>query len=179
MTAEMWVMIGTGLGMVGAMGFFFRLLNTRIGDVRIDMQRMELRLNDRIDGVEKRLNGRIDEVEEHLDEKIDGVEKRLNGRIDEVEERLDEKIDGVEKRLNGRIDEVEERLSGRMERMENRLTVRMDGHDRRFDTVDERLRAVERGNAEVVGAVNMMQTIVIETLNREMDSERSAVVGAD
>lgn len=146
MTAEMWIMVGTGLGIVGAMGFFFRLLNTRIGDVRADMQRMELRLNDRIGGVEKR---------------------------------LDEKIDGVEKRLNDRIDEVEKRLGGRMERMENRLTVRMDGHDHRFDTVDERLRAVERGNAEVVGAVNMMQTIVIETLNREIDTERGAAVGAD
>ena len=139
-------MIGTGLGVVGAMGFFFRLLNIRIGDVRTDVQRMELRLNDRIDGVEKRLNG---------------------------------KIDGIEKRLNDRIDDVERRLNDRTERMENRLTVRMDGHDRRFDAVDERLRAVERGNAEVVGAVNMMQTIVVETLNREIDTERGAVVGAD
>ena len=110
---------------------------------------------------------------------IEGVEQRLNERIDGLEQRLNERIDGLEQRLNERIDGLEQRLNDGMERMENRLTVRMDAHDHRFDNVDERLRAVERGNAEVVGAVNMMQTIVIETLNREMDSERGAVVGAD
>ena len=149
MTAEMWIIIGTGLGMVGAVGYFFRILNTRIGD-----------LNTRIDDLRTDMGS----MEERLNNKIDGVEQRLNIRIDEV---------------NIRIDEAEGRSNGRMERMESRLTVRMDAHDHRFDAVDERLRAVERGNAEVIGAVNMMQTIVVETLNREIDSERAAAVGAD
>ena len=52
-----------------------------------------------------------------LEEKIDGVEKRLSARIHQVEERLDKKIDGVEKRLSARIDRVEERL----DRVEHRL----------------------------------------------------------
>ncbi len=149
MTAEMWLIIGTGLGMVGAVGYFFRILNTRIAD-----------LNTRIDDVRTDMGN----MEARLNTKIDSVEQRLNARIDEV---------------NGRIDEAEQRLNGRMERMESRLTVRMDAHDHRFDIVDERLRAVEQGNAEVIGAVNMMQTIVVETLNREIDSERAAAVGAD
>ena len=43
MTAEIWAIIATGLGIVGAMGFFFRILNTRISDIRTDAERAELR----------------------------------------------------------------------------------------------------------------------------------------
>ena len=153
MTAEMWVMIGTGVGVVGVIGLFFRILNVRIDDLRTDLASVETRLDDKIDSVETRLNDKIDDVRKDLV----SVETRLNDKIDGVETRLNDKIDGVE----------------------NRLTVRMDAHDRRFDITDERLRAVERGQGEVIGAVNMMQTIVVETLNREIDSERSAAVTAD
>ena len=117
-------------------------------------------LNVRIGDLRKDMAG----IETRLNDKIDGVAKTLNERIDDV--RTD--MVGVETRLNEKIDGVE-----------TRLTVRMDAHDHRFDITDERLRAVERGQGEVIGAVNMMQTIVVETLNREIDSERGAAVTAD
>ncbi len=168
MTAEMWVIIGTGVGVVGVIGLFFRILNVRIDDLRTDLASVETRLNDKIDDVDKRLNDKIDDVDKRLNDNMDGVETHLNDKIDGVETRLNDKIDGVETRLNDKIDGVE-----------NRLTVRMDAHDHRFDIADERLRAVERGQGEVIGAVNMMQTIVVETLNREIDSQRAVEVNAD
>ena len=55
-------------------------------------------VNNRIDGVNNRIDGvntKIDAVEKRLDEKIDGVEKRLGTRIDAVNNR----IDSVEKQM--------------------------------------------------------------------------------
>ena len=115
MSPEFWAIIGVGIGISSVFGTLFTLLNMRISDLRKDMRdmredmvRMERRINDRIDGVEKNLGARIDAVE---------------ARIDAVEAR----IDGVEGRL----------------------------------------RVVEQGQARVIGAVEMMQTIVVATLRGE------------
>ena len=66
------------------------------------LQRMETRLNTRIDGVEARLNTRMDGIET----RIDGIETR----IDDVEARLNTRMDGIETRLNARIDQLEVRV---------------------------------------------------------------------
>jgi hypothetical protein len=52
-------------------------------------------LNDKIDGVDARLDLKIDSVEHRLNQKIDSVEHRLNQKIDSVEHRLGKKIDAV------------------------------------------------------------------------------------
>jgi len=70
------------------------------------LQRMETRLNTRIDGVEARLNTRMDGIET----RIDDVEARLNTRMDGVEARLNTRMDGIETRLNARIGQLEVRV---------------------------------------------------------------------
>lgn len=87
MSPEFWAIIGVGIGISSVFGTLFTLLNVRISDLRKDMRdmredmrdmredmaRMERRINDRIDGVEKNLGARIDAVEA----RVDGVEIRL------------------------------------------------------------------------------------------------------
>ena len=77
-------------------------------------------------------------------------EKRLNDRIDEQGKNFREDLHQVE----ARIDRVETNLGAGI------------------DAVDARLRVVEHGQARVIGAVEMMQTIVVATL-------RGEEVGAD
>ena len=75
-------------------------------------------LNQKVDGVEKRLEEKIDGVEKHLEEKItrldvkiDGVEKRLEEKISSVEQKLDEKMNGLEKKLDAQLDGLDKRLT--------------------------------------------------------------------
>ena len=119
MSAEMWTMIGVGIGISTVFGAIFTLLNMRISDLRKDMRDMR--------------------------EDMARMERRINDRID-----------GVEKNLGARIDAVEARITG----VETKLGTRIDG-------VEARLRLVEQGQARVIGAVEMMQTIVVATLRGE------------
>ena len=139
MSAEIWTMIGVGIGISTVFGAIFTLLNMRISDLRKDMQDIAKNLSEEIVRSEKRTNDRIDGLEKNLGARIDGVEAKLGARIDGVEAKLGARIDGVEARI---------------------------------DSVETRLRAVEQGQARVIGAVEMMQTIVVATL-------RGEEVGAD
>ena len=78
---------------------------------------------------------------------------------------LSEEIVRSEKRTNDRIDELEKNLGARIDRVETTVNARID-------SVESRLRVVEQGQARVIGAVEMMQTIVVATL-------RGEEVGAD
>ena len=89
--------------------------------VRTDLARTEMRLVEKIDGVETRLVEKIDGVEVRLVEKIDGVETRLVEKIGGVEVRLVEKIGGVESRLGQEMTGLEARLSDRMDGLEKSL----------------------------------------------------------
>ena len=145
MTPEFWAIIGVGIGISSVFGTLFTILNMRISDLRKDMRedivRSEKRTSDKIDAVEKNLGDRIDAVEKNLGDRIDAVEKNLGDRIDAVEARV------------GRV--------------ETELGTRIDGVEARIDGVEGRLRVVEHGQARVIGAVDMMQTIVVATLRGE------------
>jgi len=62
-------------------------------------------LNDKIDGVEERLNARIDHMDNILRVTVEEVAS-LHKKVDD----LDKKVDAVEKNLSGRIDSVYEEL---------------------------------------------------------------------
>ena len=62
-------------------------------------------LNDKIDGVERRLNARIDHVDSILKVTVNEV-TALHKKVDA----LDKKVDAVDKNLSGRIDSVYEEL---------------------------------------------------------------------
>jgi hypothetical protein len=114
------------VGPLGAlMGFMWYHFNnrsektdTRIDNLRGDLNRVEEKLDKKIDtlrgelnGVEKRLDEKISSVEKRLDEKISGVEKRLDEKISSVEKKLDEKLSSVEKGLGEKIDAACDRIS--------------------------------------------------------------------
>ena len=87
----------------------------------------------------------------------------LNMRISDVRKglryvakNLSEEIVRSEKRTSDRIDGLERRIEGLEKNMGDRI-----------DAVEDRLRVVEHGQARVVGAVEMMQTIVVATLRGE------------
>ena len=102
-------------------------------------------LNMRISDLRKDMR----DIAKGLSEEIVRSEKRTNDRIDELEKNLGARIDGVETSLGARIDRVETTVNARI------------------DGVDARLRVVEHGQARVIGAVEMMQTIVVATLRGE------------
>ena len=112
------------------------------------------------------LNMRISDMRDiakDLSETIALSEKRTNDRIDGLEKNFREEFRQVEARLNARIDGVEARINS----IETTVNARIDGIDARF-------RVVEQGQARVIGAVEMMQTIVVATLRGEQEE-----VGAD
>ena len=137
MTAEFWAIIGVGVGSATVVGALFTFLNSQISELRKDLRDSVNLLIEESARSEKRVNDRIDGVEKNLRE-------------------LREDLRQVEARLNARIDGVEARIDG----VETELGIRIDG-------LDARLRTVEQGQARVIGAVEMMQTIVVATLRRE------------
>ena len=109
-------------------------------------------LNMRISDLRKDMR----DIAKGLSEEIVRSEKRTNDRIDELEKNLGARIDAVE----ARIGRVETGLGARIDDVETTVNTRIDG-------VDARLRVVEQGQARVIGAVEMMQTIVVATLRGE------------
>ena len=88
----------------------------------------------------------------------------LNMRISDLRKGQQDLGDAIvlsEKRLNDRIDGLEKNFREDLRQVNARI-----------DRVDARLRVVEQGQARVIGAVEMMQTIVVATL-------RGEEVGAD
>ncbi len=73
----------------------------------------------------------------------------LGKRIDDVNGRLDK----VNSSLSKRIDEVSSSLSKRIDEVNSSLGERIDNLGKRMDGFDERLRAVETGQAELKGLV--------------------------
>ena len=65
-------------------------------------------LDNKVDGVESRLNQRIDALDNNLNGKIDGVESRLNSKIDGVESRLDHKVNAVDNKVSDIKDKLAE-----------------------------------------------------------------------
>ena len=79
-----------------------------------DLNKVENRLNQKIDSVETRLNQKIDSVETRLNQKIDSVETGLNQKIDSVETGLNAKINNVYLeviKLQSRVGNIEEKMS--------------------------------------------------------------------
>ena len=66
---------------------------------------------EQMDGKIDNLKIEINSVEKRLEEKINSVEKRLEEKINSVEKRLEEKLNSVEKRLGEKIDAVRDRVS--------------------------------------------------------------------
>lgn len=77
-------------------------------------------------------------LEIRLDARIDELDKRVNDRIDELDKRLNDRIDDLEERLTNRIIAVENRVTS----IENRLTI-IDGQIQdiynRLDDLDKRV----------------------------------------
>ena len=70
-------------------------------EIRI-VDRIDARMDAKIDASEQRLGARID----GLDAKIDGVEQRLDARIDGLEQRLDAKIDSLDAKFDAKFTKV-------------------------------------------------------------------------
>ena len=145
------------IGIIAAAIALGALTSTLAGFVFVSLNRMESRLNNRIDGVETRLNSRMEE------QKADLVKQ------------MDEQKTDLTMHING----VETRLSNRMDEQKADLIKQMDGlkydHGRRLDSIDSRLQSVEQSQSEVKGSVETLQRVVIATLQREIEAEREPV----
>ena len=53
-----------------------------------------------------------------LDERISGLEEKVNARISGLEEKLNARISGLEEKMNARLSSVEEKLSTLEEKMD-------------------------------------------------------------
>lgn len=80
-------------------------------------------------------------------QKILGELQTNNQKID----RLDKRFDGLEKRFDGlekNVDGLTIRM-GALEKNVEGLTIRMDGFDKRFDHIDEEIKELKKGQAEM------------------------------
>ena len=93
---------GTILAMVVMFGFFYQRLETKIDKVEVRLSQRIDKVEERIDKVEQSLNERIDKLEV----RIDNVEQSLNQKIDNVEEKLRKEMTSNTKEINSRIDSL-------------------------------------------------------------------------
>ena len=66
----------------------------------------------------------------------------------------------VEERLGARLDEVNKSLGARIDEVNNRLGARLDETNRRLDGIDNRLRAVEHGQARLEGLMDGLREAI-------------------
>ncbi len=95
--------------------------------------------------LEERLGARIDETNKRIDE----TNKSLGARIDETNGSLGARIDEVNKSLGARIDETNRRI----DEMNRSLGARID-------VIDDRLRAVEHGQARLEGLLDGLREAI-------------------
>ena len=94
----------------------------------------------------------------------------LNMRISDMRKDMRD----IAKDLSETIALSEKRTNDRIDGLENNFREEFRQVNARIDGLDVRLRVVEQGQARVIGAVEMMQTIVVATLRGEQEE-----VGAD
>ena len=128
--SEPWVAVSAVAGLVLSVAAVWRIVAGATGNLRDDIRdeirsevgalRSDTRkrlaegvqsLKTRIDRVEVRLTEKVSGVEQRLTESINGVDKRQTASMLQLEARLTESINGVDKRLT----EVDRRLTGSME----------------------------------------------------------------
>jgi hypothetical protein len=107
------------LGMREEMRIGFVQMDTKIVEVKSEIQRVEFEMKAEIQRVEAKTDIKFAE----LDGKIDGVRVELNGKIDEARAELNGKIDEVRAELNGKIDGVRAELGGKIDVLDERTKV--------------------------------------------------------
>lgn len=71
------------------------------------------------------------------------------------------RIDRLESRTNDRIDQLESRTDQRFEQMEARINEKFDKVDGRFDRLENRLAAVEHGQAKLEGLLEGLREAIV------------------
>ncbi len=64
---------------------------------------------------EKRVKEYIDLKIDALDQKVDALDKSLNGKVDALDKSLNGKVDALDKSLNGKVDDLGKSLNGRID----------------------------------------------------------------
>ena len=95
-------------------------------------------------------------LEERLGARIDEVSKNLGARIDETNKRIDE----TNKSLGARIDEVNKSLGARIDETNRRIDEINRSLGARIDVVEDRLRAVEHGQARLEGLLDGLREAI-------------------
>lgn len=87
-------------------GWLERVLLPQLNEVKGELKAVNARIDGvegKIDGLEGKMEGEFKAVHSEinrLDEKVDGVDRRLGSKIDELDKRFTEKMDSFDKRLD-------------------------------------------------------------------------------
>lgn len=135
----------------------------------LTIERVEQRLNEKIDELDQRINAKVDELDQRINDKVDELDQRINDKVDELDQRINDKVDALDQRLNDKIDEVDQRLSNEIDDLEQRMTDKIDEVDQRLNnkidtvetTLNERITTVET-------TLNTKIDTVEETLNERI-----------
>ncbi len=129
------------------------VLLTVLGLMWRSMLRLEDRLGKRIDDTNKRIddtNRRIDDTAAALVKRIDDTGAALGARIDDTNRRIDDTAAALVKR----IDDTAAALGARIDDTTAALGARIDG-------IDNRLRALETGQAEIKGKLDFVEAYIL------------------
>ena len=125
---------------------------TAVQQLRMDVARLDKKLDRRFDTLDAKLDSRTDA----LDQKIDGVRAELSAKIDSRTDALDKKIDSRTDALDQKIDGVRAELSTKIDSRTDALDKKIDGVrtelSAKIDSIAEDIRSEMRTGFEKLTA---------------------------
>ncbi|PSQ72027.1 MAG: hypothetical protein BRD31_02010 [Bacteroidetes bacterium QH_2_64_26] len=99
----------------------------------------------RLDVLESEVSG--------INDRLDRMEERFEGRFDQMEGRFDQ----VEERFEGRFNQMGDRFEGRFDQMENRF----NQMDERIDRMHEQMRVMMRWTVGTIALFGTIVTVLL------------------
>lgn len=149
----------------------------------LTIQRVEKRLNEKIDELDERINAKVDELDERINKKVDELDERINKKVDELDQRLNDKIDEVDQKLSDEIDDLEQRMTDKIDEVDNRLNTKIDTVETTLNTrittvettLNTRIDTVEKTLNDRITTVVTELTNKIETVETELTDKINTV----
>lgn len=138
----------------------------------LTIERVEQRLNEKIDELDERINAKVDELDQRINDKVDELDQRINDKVDELDQRLNDKIDEVDQRLSDEIDDLEQRMTDKIDEVDQRLNNKIDTVE---TTLNERITTVETTLNTKIDTVEKTLNERITTVQTELTNKINTV----
>lgn len=84
---------------------------------------LEVKMDEKIDNLEAKMDNKLSDLEVKMDEKIDNLEVKMNNKITNLEAKMDNKISDLEVKMNETISNLDEKFTSLYENLNRSLTL--------------------------------------------------------